>query len=539
MASRRDELNAYTTAKRRVVAALLYPTGTDGGHPGADDGAPRPWRAVVPGLVAAALLLAGHGAWGMLRPQAPRGWDEPGARVIVGATSTTRYVVLETGGRPHLHPVLNLASARLLLDPRDSDRIIRVSDTVLDAGSPPRGPVIGIPYAPDRLPTDKDAATPKRWAACQQPTGADPAGPDPTAPDPTAPDSTAPAPSGPDPAAARPAAGPTPRTATFVLAAREAARTDGPHRLTGGQVLFVAGPDRTAYLVDADGTKYRIAGAGRDHRTLLHTLVGAEQQPQPVTAAWLATLPDGAPLSFPALPGPVGAPARVPGLAPADDRIGTVLRTTTGSGPQHHVVLPGTVRRISEFTAWLIVHAPATGRLGMKGRARDTDLQSLPPQTTAFDEGLRWPRRRPVQVNTTSGSGTSGGARTTLCSVLHHTSSRGRTTLGTWAGPRLPVDTTASAAGTYVTPGSGLLYTQTRGTDPHGPLFLLTDTGLRHPVRTGTPPQGPDGGPTAGEAQIRLGYRNVTPVPVPAAWSELVAKGPRLDPAAARRPHTS
>src|SRR5690606_35892904 len=110
MASRRDELNAYTFAKRRMLAAFLQPSPS-----GSEEGAPRPLRAVLPSLIVGVLVLGVFGAWGMFKPTAPPGWDEPGARVIVGKQSTTRYVVLKTDGATRLHPVLNLASARLLM----------------------------------------------------------------------------------------------------------------------------------------------------------------------------------------------------------------------------------------------------------------------------------------------------------------------------------------------------------------------------------------------------------------------------------------
>lgn len=75
MASRRDELNAYTFAKRRTVAAFLQPSAT-----GTEEGAPRPLRAVLPGVVTAAVVLAAFGAWGMFKPTAPKGWDAPAPR---------------------------------------------------------------------------------------------------------------------------------------------------------------------------------------------------------------------------------------------------------------------------------------------------------------------------------------------------------------------------------------------------------------------------------------------------------------------------
>ncbi len=126
MASRRDELNAYTFARKRLFAAFLQPTPA-----GTEEGAPRALRAVLPGAVVGALILAGFGAWGMFKPKALKGWDEPKTNVIIGSDSTTRYVVLETNGKAQLHPVLNLSSAKLLLNP-DKGKFIKVDEKVLD-----------------------------------------------------------------------------------------------------------------------------------------------------------------------------------------------------------------------------------------------------------------------------------------------------------------------------------------------------------------------------------------------------------------------
>ncbi|MET9608622.1 type VII secretion protein EccB [Streptomyces sp. NPDC006512] len=521
MASRRDELNAYTFAKRLTVAAFLQPSAT-----GTEEGAPRPLQAVLPSLVVGALLLAGFGAWGMFRPQAPKGWDRPGVMVIVGKQSTTRYVVLTTGSgdgqRTRLHPVLNLASARLLLDP-GKFKVVQVDDELLDAGRPPRGPIIGIPYAPDRLPAAADAGKAKRWAVCQRPAGD----------------------------------GSGVRTAAFVLAGREARLLDDARRTTDTQVLYVrsTGPGKERYLVDAAGTKYAFPEGGPDAGTLTTALVGAAATPQPVTERWLATLGSGDRLGFPRLPGTPGAPARVRGLAAADDRVGTVLSAQTGSGTQHYVVLPGRVAPVSEFVARLLISAPATDALDLHGEARPVDLQSLRPDTTAFMAQAAWPRRRGVQVNRVAADpapARGGERRDIVCSVLRSGDARGGGTLSTWAGTGFPVDITASGTGAYVTPGSGLLYRQVQGRQSAagGSLFLVTDTGLRYAVRADG--EGPGAGapdpraagsggarPEPGRAQARLGYADVVPAPVPIAWSEFLAKGPRLDTDSARRPQGS
>ncbi|GAB3950911.1 type VII secretion protein EccB [Streptomyces sparsus] len=518
MASRRDELNAYTFAKKRTVASFLQPSPT-----GTEEGAPRPIRGFLPGLIIGAVVLAGFGAWGMFKPQAPKGWDKPGAKVIVASDSTTRYVVLKTGSKAQLHPVLNLASARLLLDPDDYG-VVKVAEKELDSGRIPHGPTIGIPYAPDRLPGAKDAGDAKRWAVCEQPSGT----------------------------------GRTTQRATFVFADRDTGRTEGRDRLRGGQVLHVQGEDRSRWIVDARGTKYLVGGRNwRDQDTdergkLLRSLVNDD--PQRVSDEWLDSLRTGTPIVFPRLRGDVGAPAGVEGLGQDADVIGTVLVAPTGSGPRQYLVERGRVVPISDFTARLILDSPATRAVGQRGKALSVGLQDITP--AAEDQSPTathtWPTGEVTQAN--------NGNRTTVCSVLRSVHrGKGSVTLSTWAGSSYPADVTEGATSTYVTPGSGLLFRQTKGSDTEtGGLFLVTDTGLRYAVQANTdsgtdPSAGADAGTGPGEdasgapdepgeankAQMRLGYAEVKPVPVPANWAQFLPKGPRLDTVSAQQPQGS
>ncbi|RBM05080.1 type VII secretion protein EccB [Streptomyces sp. PT12] len=485
MASRKDELNAYTFAKRRTVAAFLQPAPTV-----TEEGAPRPLRAVLPGMVVGALILAGFGAWGMFRPSVPEGWDEPGRNIIIGSDSTTRYVVLETEGRAQLHPVLNLASARLLLDDPDSFDIVEVDESELDSGAIPRGPTLGIPYAPDRLPATDEAAEAKRWAVCLRPGGGE---------------------------------GDI-QQATFVLATDDTDRVEGDERLTGRDVLFVES-EGTPYLVDPSGTRYPLAEEGRE--VLLRLLTRGD--PQPVSEEWLATFAEGDTIGFPELPD-VGAPAGVPGLVEAANTVGMVVRAPTGAGPQHYVVLPGRVVPVTDFTAYLVLNSPATEILGQQGDALALSAQNITPAPPDASVERDWPEPVTEQVN--------GAGRDTVCSVLHDVDDRdGGTEVTAWAGDDYPATIASGAANAYVTPGSGLLYRQVTGEQADaGRVFLVTDTGLRYPVQaTATSTEGePDD-----RAHIRLGYGDVTPVPVPAHWSEFLPTGPSLDTTNAKQPQGS
>ncbi|MEU1313144.1 type VII secretion protein EccB [Streptomyces cinnamoneus] len=519
MASRRDELNAYTFAKKRTVAAFLQPSPS-----GSEEGAPRPLRTVLPGLVVGALLVAGFGAWGVFKPVAPKGWDDVAGHVIVGSDSTTRYVVLKTDGRKQLHPVLNLASARLLLAP-GKGQVIKVRESELDNGHIPRGPTLGIPYAPDRMPSAAQAGKEKQWAVCQQPGGN----------------------------------GKTTQKAVFLFSADDpkARQLTGPHRLRGGQSLYVQGPDDARYLVDPKGTRYLLGGPdwrskdAADHNLLLRALFHDGAQPQRVTKEWLATLDEGAPITFPDLPGSVGAPAGVPTLHGGAGRVGMILQAPTGTTTQHYVVLPGKVARVSEFVAKLLLSSRTLASLGQAGTPQRVSAADFTPDAEEFYGGRHWPAQVPRQAN--SGDPAAGAdANDTVCSLFAGLGSDGRPDLGVWAGKDYPATIPDGATSAYVTPGSGLLYRQVTGRQTQsGAVFLVTDTGLRYAVQSNNdsatvtskigeePSQDASAAAGADQARARLGYQGVRPVAVPANWSQFLPTGPRLDTNSAKQPQGS
>ncbi|MEV3994716.1 type VII secretion protein EccB [Streptomyces halstedii] len=508
MASRRDELNAYTFAKRRLIAQFLQP------HPsGSEEGAPRPLRAVVPGVIVGAVVLAVFGAWGMFKPVAPQNWDTPYENVIIAGKSTTRYVVLKTDGKTQLHPVLNMSSAKLLLAP-DKGTVIKVDESVLDDGTIPHGATLGIPYAPDRLPDASDAGASKRWAVCERPGEG----------------------------------GRAIQKAAFVFAEREQKKTEGTGRLSGGELMYVEGPgpDRTRYIVDATGTAYEVA----KDELLLRTLVGENRVPQRVSAAWLGTLHPGDPITFPAIDGTPGADAGVPGKLQSDaNKVGMVLAATSGTRTQRYVVLEGRVAPVSDFVAKLLLSSRALVDLGQDGKQKPVSAGAFEPGE-AFGQDLRWPTSEPTPVNTAS---TAKGSRNTVCNVLRDVAPKdGATTLSTWVGTGFPAPLPTGSSSAYVTPGSGLLFRQFKGSSADsGPLFLVTDTGLRYAMQSNGDSVQDDSGigeskkekeqrqQEAQQAQNRLGYKDVDPAPVPAAWSTFLPTGPRLSTGAARQPQGS
>lgn len=523
MASRKDQLNAYTFARKRTVAAFLQPSPS-----GSEEGAPRPLRTVLPTCVVGALVVVVFGAWGLIKPSAPQGWSEPGKNVIVGSESTTRYVVLETDGKKQLHPVLNLASARLLLDSAKY-QVIKVKESVLDSGKIPHGATIGIPYAPDRLPSADEAGKAKKWAVCERPgagSGAD--------------------------AVDR---------AVFVLAGSDSDVVDDAHRITGEQALYVTDKKGAEYLVDPAGTRFLIGGKNWSKKPparmelLRRTLFGQGARPQLVSDEWLASLNEGAPLVFPQVPGyGTQSKVHVPGLDFPNLNVGMVLQTTQGR-VERYVVLDDSVQPISELVARLLLSSEEAMSIYPDSNPRELTVPqaAITPDPTVFAGNYHWPKRIPTEANSAS---KAAGSRNVSCSVYRGSvDAQGRPNLSVWAGTSYPAQIVDGASSAYVTPGSGLLFKELTGKNTGGgSLYLVTDTGLRYsvPSNNDTEAKNPVTGSTSGgsdqqnsaqqqanQAQIRLGYANVTPLPAPRNWSGFLPKGPTLDTSSAAQPQGS
>ncbi len=507
MASRRDQLNAYTFAKRRMLAAFLQSS-----PDGSEEGAPRPLRSILPGIIVGVIVIAGFGAWGMFKPTAPKGWNVPNAKVIIASDSTTRYVVLKTTGQVQLHPVLNMASAKLLLN-QGQGEVVTVSESVLDNGKIPHGVTIGIPYAPDRLPSASEAGSDKRWVVCERPS----------------------------------AGGESIQKAALVLASRDMKATESKgEKLTGGQLLYVENPDGKRYVVDASGRAYPI---DKSDELLLRAVVGSGREPQKVSKEWLETLHTGDAISFPEIADQAGTAAGAPGqLDESTNKVGMVLKALDNNTEQYYVVLPGRVAPISAFVAQLLLFSEDLASLGQAGQAKEMGPGAIVPGKP-FGTEHRWPTEDPQPVNEASGA---AGSRSTVCNVLRDVNGSGATTLSTWAGKDFPAKLPTGSSSAYVTPGSGQLYRQFQGQETKaGPVFLVTDTGLRYVLQSNADSGTGDSGigttakerkqaqEEAEQAQTRLGYKEVDPAPVPAAWSEFLPTGPRLSTTAARQPQGS
>ncbi|MFC7308693.1 type VII secretion protein EccB [Streptomyces monticola] len=511
MAKRRDELAAYTFARKRTVAAFLAPE-----PGGSEEGAPRPVRTVMPSLAIGVVLVIGFIAWGVIKPAAPKGWDTPGEHIIVDSDSTTRYIVLKEGGDKVLHPVLNYASAKLLLD-KGKGTVIEVPAKEIDKSGIRHGSTIGIPYAPDRMPAKDDAETPKTWAVCERPAKG----------------------------------GKTLDRAVFVLNKEDAEAVNDEGKVSSKEALYVYEPEsKLRFLVDGKGNVFRLGNneVNADPvqtRNLLNAVVGGSAEPQPVSAQWLKTLRDRGPITFPDVPG-AGGTTGVQGLPEEATTIGKVLKAEDAQGEGYFVVLKDEVAAISPFVAGLLRNSP-TAKLAYGTESAEpievdaTDITAANGgEVPEFFNDKGWPQRPPKQANAVDEA--TGTVNNTSCSVFDGKASRSGLGLAAWAGKAYPKKVIADSLNAYVSSGSGLIFQEVRSaTGGGGGWYLLTDTGLRYSLPSGNDSAADkDGSKATGskdgqpsetdKARTRLGYEKVKrPAIVPRNWAEFIPKGPMLD----------
>jgi type VII secretion protein EccB len=530
MATRRDELAAYTFARKRTVAAFLAPS-----PGGSDEGAPRPIRTVMPSLAVGVVLVVGFIAWGVIKPSAPKGWDTPGEYIIVDSDSTTRYVVLKDKGANDkevrtLHPVLNYASAKLLLD-KGKGSVIEVPGKEIDKSGIPHGATLGIPYAPDRLPTKDDAEKAKTWAVCERPA---------------------------------PGSGTSIDRAVFVLDGDDAKSVVDAGKVDGREALYVIDSrNKLEYLVDSKGNAFLLGGtSGLDGTTmeqLRAAVIGTAAEPQPVSTQWLQTLNVGGVITFPMVPD-IGTPTEVEGLPAEAGTVGRVLKAQDAQGDRYYVVLKDQVSALTPFVADLLKRSPSAKKA--YGNDEITDIKADTSDIIAANGGRAnsfyadkgWPHTVPQQAN--SAARATGEANTTSCSVYGGTiGADKKPQLGAWAGTTYPKKVIADSLNAYVSSGSGLLFREVAGSaQGGGATYLLTDTGLRYSLPTNNDSAADEsgegsvsssssssgGGPTeTDKARTRLGYEKVfSPAIVPQAWAKFIPKGPMLDTGSATQPQS-
>jgi type VII secretion protein EccB len=288
-------VSGYRFLLRRLEAALLHRE--VGADPAVGERIRGPRRALTAGSLLAAVVAVGCTALAVLRPSDTL----DNAPILMGRQSGALYVrVGDT-----VHPVLNLASARLIAASDSNPQ--PVDESLLRRTR--RGALLGIPGAPQTLP-EPLSGDEARWAVCDSDDG-------------------------------------TTLTTTVV-----AGPAEGPtsHRLIPDQTVLVA-PDRGA----SPSAAYLLYGGRRALVDLADPAVAGAlrldgRRARPVSRALLNAIPESPPITAPSIRGAGGhGPGALSGFP-----VGSVLRITRADGDEYHVVLRGGVQRVGRVVADLL-----------------------------------------------------------------------------------------------------------------------------------------------------------------------------------------
>ncbi|TSE02110.1 type VII secretion protein EccB [Skermania sp. ID1734] len=436
-------------------------------------------RALAVGAVLSVLAVGACAVLAVLRPAAKIG-DH---KIVVGQDSGAMFVVLGDT----VHPVLNLASARLAANDPANPVLVKESEL----GTHARGALVGIPGAPSALPFDRSGAS-GAWTVCD------------------ALDVNGGA-----------------STTSVIIGATELGDHAGP--LGQRQALLVQTRDAT-YLV-YDGKRARIDL--RDHAvTNAYALSGVS--PRPISAGLLNSIPEVPPITAPHIDGAGSAPS----YTLSGKKIGSVVAVQRGEQRQYYVLLREGVQAVSPATADLIRFADSQGNPDIEKITPDTLTRV--PLVSALDVAT-FPETAPTVID----SAEKPVACLSWKPVLDG-QTRGAE-IGVLIGRSLPVaagaapvqlvqsDHSGDRADTaYIRPGTGA-FVQTTGladSSRADSIYYIADTGVRFGVSDfdaakalgfdARPHQAPwsmvallAAGPTLGRAQALLVHDGVAPDPAP------------------------
>ncbi|BBA96922.1 hypothetical protein RVR_2444 [Actinacidiphila reveromycinica] len=290
MQTRRDHLQGYQFAVGRLATALV--TGDTGRGTGPTR---RGTLGTYFGILLVVLLCAGFGVFGLIKPVQKDTWRQPGT-IILEKETGNRYLLVNST----LRPVLNYASALLLTG--SSGTVRTVPREAL--ASIPRGPAIGIPGAPDSLPSGAEVLS-AGWSLCLRP-GV--------------------------------------RGEILDLAPSRVSA------LPSSAQAVLAAPDGTRYVLWR-GMKYPVPG------TAVLIALGLDGEQLAAPQNWLARVPTGTELSAPTVPHSGSPAGEVAGKAV---RVGQLFRTPAEAGGHTYVMLKDGVAPVSATQAALMAARPGT-----------------------------------------------------------------------------------------------------------------------------------------------------------------------------------
>ncbi|OSC42969.1 type VII secretion protein EccB [Mycobacterium decipiens] len=412
-------VSGYRFLVRRIECALLF-----GDIPAANATLRARTASLAVGCVLAIIAMTGCAFVALLRPQLALGQ----ATIVMGRESGALYVrVGDTW-----HPVLNLASARLIAATNANPQPVRDSEL----GRTKRGPLLGISGAPQLLAPPLSALE-SVWTICDSDDGG---------------------------------------STTVVVGP---GNDSSGHRLAAEQTILVA-PEfgSPAYLL-YDGRRAVVDLA--DPAVVWALRLGG-RVPHVVAQSLLNAVPEAPPITVPRIRGAGRASTALPGFP-----VGTVVRITRSYGDELYAVLDAGVQRIGQVAADLLRFGGSQLSANVSAVAPDV-IRATP--TVATLPVSTYPDRVPTPLN-----GRSGNAASTLC-VAWTPARSGAARIAFLAGNGPPVPagqvpvTLSQADGhgpaldaVYVPPGrSAYIVSRSLSGGGTGTRYLVTDTGVRFAI---------------------------------------------------------
>ncbi|HZU57769.1 MAG TPA: type VII secretion protein EccB [Actinocrinis sp.] len=498
MATRKDQLDAFVFARRRMVANLVAPSPT-----GSDEAAPRPVKTFFTSAILSAIAVAGVAVLGVFKPSAPSGWE---SGLVVDNSSGAEYVYSPQDKQ--LHPVVNVTSAKLLLG--SSFKKYDVPDSVINGPDVTIGAPIGILNAPPDVPSPGNVDL-TQWTLCL--------------------DSAS-------------HADQTKSGGKTILEIGYGAGSDSTALQNTG---FVAhDTNNTNYLIDGDYA-YPIQDSAVTSQLVEVSVPQGTGAGPWVSDAWLKAFRPGTPLQLPSVAG-LGDPVTAPDqLGRHIGDFGTV-QGENGQQSGYYIQTEDGLVQVSAFVYSLYKVGPA----GSNGNVRQMSLNGaqilnakpraeLTSPTSLLNAGSDWPQSLVTLVDTdgkTPGFGV-------LCAGFSQSYDGDLPHISLYYGTHLPqplpngvsVQGTGQTLADYVLvkAGHAALARKVSGGNNlnSGPEYLITETGTQYLMTPSAKLPGAAADSQPVNAAQMLLYDKVQVTHVPQAWMSLVPTGPELDPARA------
>jgi type VII secretion protein EccB len=400
----RLQVSGYRFLVRRVEHALLH-----GDMRMLHDPMRAQSFSLIAGCVLAIVGVAACAILAFLRPNAGLG----DAVIVMSRDSGALYARIDDT----LHPVLNLASARLATGSATRPQVVSPAD--IDKAK--RGPLLGIPGAPAVIanPLSQEESA---WTVCDAAT-------------------------------------------TTVIAGRMdefGGRDNQPNVLVTPRA---EGAASTYLLYDGWRAQVDLRNPGVVWALRLDGI-----QPRPVSRALLDAIPEAPPIAPPRIPG-VGQPGAIAGM-----RVGTVVRVTRVDADDYFVVLADGVARIGEVAANLIRTVDSQGNREIASVSPDT-ISDVPvaefsalmfpdragTTSGAGGDGVLCAQWRPDRSKTILWQGDSLPADASPIDLAQADGN----------GPAVDSVAVPSGRSAYVRAAA-----LTGGVDDDGPLYLVTEGGV-------------------------------------------------------------